>query len=61
MNRGPANRQLNKHDKARSQPASGLRLSKNLNLKKNCHCEAVGRGNPHPQNLTVLDALQPKW
>ena len=22
---------------------------------------AKRRGNPHPQNLTVLDALQPKW
>ena len=55
---------------------SPCRLLKYLDLKKNCHCEGEARtpgwpllpqrgnspsGNPHPQNLTVLDALRPKW
>ncbi len=37
------------------------RFSKYFNFEKNCHCEGEARDNPHPQNLTVLDALRPKW
>ena len=50
-----------------------FRLSRNLNLKKNCHCEAAPQSGlsclfgaftfwqSAPQNLTVLDVLRIKW
>ena len=37
-----------------------FRLSINHHIEIECHCEGEARGNPHPQNLTVLNVLPSK-